>query len=102
MDLAAVKMDFRYDDYFPKLSNVGYETLIHDVMSGDQTLFMRADVVEESWRIVEPVLEAWHAEKPAFPDYESGSDGPAAADALIGRAGGRRWRVIGLDRRRKG
>ena len=52
MELAAVKMDFRYDDYFPKMPNVGYETLIHDVMTGDQTLFMRADMVEEAWRIV--------------------------------------------------
>ena len=45
MDLAAVKMDFRYDDWFPKEPNVGYETLIYDVMIGDQTLFMRADMI---------------------------------------------------------
>ena len=43
VDLAAVKMDFRYDDWFPKEPNVGYETLIYDVMIGDPTLFMRAD-----------------------------------------------------------
>ena len=36
-----MKMDFRYDDSFLKEPNVGYETLIHDVMVGDQTLFMR-------------------------------------------------------------
>ena len=59
MDLAAVKMDFRYDDWFPKEPNVGYETLIYDVMIGDQTLFMRADMVEQAWRIVQPVLDAW-------------------------------------------
>ena len=29
-------------------ANVGYETLIHDVMIGDQTLFMRADMVEQA------------------------------------------------------
>ena len=38
VDLAAVKMDFRYDDWFPKEPNVGYETLLYDVMIGDQTL----------------------------------------------------------------
>jgi hypothetical protein len=43
---------FRYEDWFPKEPNVGYETLIHDVMIGDQTLFMRADMVEQAWRIV--------------------------------------------------
>jgi glucose-6-phosphate 1-dehydrogenase len=99
MDLAAVKMDFRYDDYFPKLSNVGYETLLHDVMTGDQTLFMRADTVESAWRIVQPVLDRWATEKADFPNYASGEDGPKAADALIGRQGGRHWRVVGGDRK---
>jgi glucose-6-phosphate 1-dehydrogenase len=92
-------MDFRYDDYFPKLSNVGYETLIHDVMSGDQTLFMRADMVESSWRIVQPVLDVWSKDKAEFPNYASGEDGPKAADALIERQGGRHWRVVGADRK---
>ena len=35
-------------DWFPKEPNVGYETLIYDVMTGDQTLFMRADMVEQA------------------------------------------------------
>ena len=67
VDLSAVKMDFRYDDWFPKAPNVGYETLIHDVMLGDQTLFMRADMVEEGWRIVQRVLDAWATERATFP-----------------------------------
>ena len=87
VDLAAVKMDFHYDDWFPKEPNVGYETLIYDVMIGDATLFMRADMVEQSWRIVQPVLDAWAAEKTDFPDYNSGSDGPKAADELLARDG---------------
>jgi glucose-6-phosphate 1-dehydrogenase len=45
VDLAAVKMDFHYDDWFPKEPNVGYETLVYDVMIGEPTLFMRADLV---------------------------------------------------------
>lgn len=36
-----------------------YEVLLHDVLSGDATLFSRADEVEESWAIIEPVLNAW-------------------------------------------
>jgi glucose-6-phosphate 1-dehydrogenase len=100
MDLAAVKMDFRYDDYFPKLSNVGYETLIHDVMQGDQTLFMRADMVEQAWRIVEPVLDQWSKDKAKFPNYASGEDGPKAADELIGRDSERRWRTVGGDNKK--
>ncbi|MGB8898292.1 MAG: glucose-6-phosphate dehydrogenase, partial [Methylocella sp.] len=49
MDLAAVKMDFHYDDWFTKEPNVGYETLLYDVMIGDPTLFMRADMEEQTW-----------------------------------------------------
>jgi glucose-6-phosphate 1-dehydrogenase len=93
VDLAAVKMDFRYDDWFPKEPNVGYETLLYDVMTGDETLFMRADIVEHAWRIVGPVLDAWEDRAAELPIYSSGSSGPSEADALLAR-GGRRWRPI--------
>lgn len=36
-----------------------YEVLLHDVLTGDATLFSRADEVEESWAIIEPILDAW-------------------------------------------
>jgi glucose-6-phosphate 1-dehydrogenase len=54
---------FPFKGRTPTNSAVGYETLIHDVMIGDQTLFMRADMVEQAWRIVQPVLDAWATEK---------------------------------------
>lgn len=95
VDLAAVKMDFHYDDAFPKEPNVGYETLLLDVMIGDPTLFMRADMIEQAWRVVQPVLDAWSQTKADFPDYASGDDGPAAADALLADDGGRAWRQVG-------
>jgi glucose-6-phosphate 1-dehydrogenase len=61
-------------------------------MIGDSTLFHRADMVEEAWRIVTPVLDVW-ASLPArdFPNYPAGSWGPAAADALIERDGRKWW-----------
>jgi len=92
VDLAPVKMEFRYDDWFPKEPNVGYETLLYDVMIGDPTLFMRADMVEHGWRILEPVLKAWAKGKPDL--YASGSEGPEAADKLIAKDGGRTWRPV--------
>ena len=62
-------MDFSYRDWFPREPNVGYETLIYDCMIGDQTLFQRADMVEETWRVVQPVLDAWAASAAgAFPE----------------------------------
>jgi glucose-6-phosphate 1-dehydrogenase len=94
VDLAAVKMDFRYDDWFSKEPNVGYETLLYDVMIGDQTLFMRADMVEQTWRIVQPVLDAWAKNCAAdLPIYPAGSSGPSEADALLARDG-RHWRPV--------
>jgi len=97
VDLAAVRMDFQYDDWFAKEPNVGYETLIYDVMIGDPTRFMRADMVEQAWRVVQPVLDAWAAQKAPFPDYASGSDGPKAADELLARDGQRTWRSLGRE-----
>ena len=94
VDLAAVQMAFHYDDWFPREPNVGYETLIYDVMIGDQTLFNRADMIEETWRVVQPVLDGWTADPPRhFPNYASGSDGPDAAEALL-RQDGRTWRPL--------
>jgi glucose-6-phosphate 1-dehydrogenase len=94
VDLAAVRMDFRYDDWFPKELNVGYETLLYDVMIGDKTLFMRADIVEQGWRIVQPVLDAWAKDVPCdIPIYPAGSAGPTEAVGLLARDG-RWWRPI--------
>jgi glucose-6-phosphate 1-dehydrogenase len=96
--LAPVRMAFRYSDWFPPEPNVGYETLIYDCMIGDQTLFQRADMVEAGWRIVQTVLDAWGEQKAEdFPNYAAGSDGPAAADALIRADGDRAWRPVKPD-----
>lgn len=89
VDLAAVRMEFCYDDWFPKDANVGYEALIHSAMLGDQTLFMRADMVEEAWRVVQPALDSGGA--PSL--YEAGSAGPARAAMLVGQSG-RKWRPL--------
>jgi glucose-6-phosphate 1-dehydrogenase len=62
-------------------------------MIGDETLFMRADIVEHAWRIVQPALDAWEDRAGELPIYPSGSSGPTEADALLSREG-RRWRPI--------
>ncbi|HEX5326452.1 MAG TPA: glucose-6-phosphate dehydrogenase, partial [Acetobacteraceae bacterium] len=95
VDLAAVRMEFKYGDWFEREPNVGYETLIYDCMLGDQTLFNRADMVEETWRVVQPVLDDWAAHPaPDFPNYASGQDGPEAAFRLL-QDDGRAWRPVG-------
>jgi glucose-6-phosphate 1-dehydrogenase len=94
VDLAGVRMDFRDNDWFQSEPNVGYETLIYDVMMGDQTLFMRADMVEEAWRVVQPVLDAWADDDTNVTTYVSGSEGPLEADGLLARQGNHTWRPI--------
>ncbi|WP_407529021.1 glucose-6-phosphate dehydrogenase [Methylobacterium oryzisoli] len=83
MRLAQVHAQFRYRDAFPQKPNVGYETLLYDCLRGDATLFQRADAIESAWAAVQPLLDAWQAGEPEF--YVSGSEGPAAADALLAR-----------------
>ena len=94
MALAPVKMDFHYDEWFRREPNVGYETLLHDVMKGDQTLFIRADIVEQGWRVVQPLLDRWARDTAAFPNYGSGTDGPGESDELLAREGNRVWRPV--------
>lgn len=97
MVLAPVRMDFHYEDWFAKQPSVGYEILLYDAMKGDQTLFMRADMVEHGWRILQPLLDAWAASEPAFPNYASASEGPEEAHRLIAQNGGRQWRPVTLS-----
>jgi glucose-6-phosphate 1-dehydrogenase len=94
MHIGDVEMDFRYADYFGDTPRTGYETLIYDCMTGDPTLFRRSEGVQMGWELVQPLLDAWGDREPKeFPNYASGTSGPAAADELLGR-GGRKWRPI--------
>jgi glucose-6-phosphate 1-dehydrogenase len=94
MKLGRVEMDFCYSEYFGETAATGYETLLRDAMRGDATLFQRADNVEEGWRVVQPVLDAWVAERDeTLMTYAAGSQGPEAADALLAREG-RHWTLI--------
>jgi glucose-6-phosphate 1-dehydrogenase len=94
VELAPVRMDFKYADWFRAEPNVGYETLLYDCMTGDATLFQRADMVEACWRAVQPILDDWAQRTPAdFPNYASGSAGPASSDTLLAM-GGRSWRPL--------
>ncbi len=76
-----IPLSVRYDDWLGELPDA-YHTLLLDVMAGDQTLFVHADEVEESWRIYDAVLDPRDV-KP----YPVGSGGPSAAGNLAERHG---------------
>jgi glucose-6-phosphate 1-dehydrogenase len=63
-----------------------YERLLGDAMQGNSALFTREDSVEETWRIVQPLLDA----PPPVEPYKPGSWGPSGADKLL--AGHPSWR----------
>lgn len=68
-----------------------YEVLLHAAISGDSSRFVREDTVEETWRLVQPLLDS----PPPIQLYEPGSWGPAAADDLV--AGSGKWRGPWLE-----
>ncbi len=75
--LQRIPLAFQYRDRFAELPEA-YQTLLHDVLSGDQTLFVHGDEVEHSWRVYAPVLDS--KEQPH--SYPVGSWGPEAAEAF--------------------
>jgi glucose-6-phosphate 1-dehydrogenase len=81
------KLHFRYAEAFPRLPDA-YETLLLDVMRGDQTLFVRSDWVELSWKIYDSILRS----PPEVHLYEPGTWGPHEFDGLLHR--GHRWHPI--------
>lgn len=79
-----VNMDFHYSE----LSNIklptAYERLLLDAMLGDSTLYSRGDAVEEAWKFLSPIQDAWaNDESIKMYGYPAGTWGPEFADDLI-------------------
>ena len=87
--LGPVKVDFHSATVSPE----AYETLLRDIVAGDQTLFMRRDTVQAAWRFVQNILDSWSvSDSEPFP-YPAGSSGPTEAAVMIARDG-RAWRNL--------
>jgi glucose-6-phosphate 1-dehydrogenase len=61
-----------------------YEVLLHAAMAGDMLRFTRQDAVEETWRVMQPLLDA----PPAVHSYAPGSWGPKEGERLVAGHGG--------------
>jgi len=75
VELKRIPLTFRHSDYFDALPEA-YETLLLDVLRGDQTLFVHSNEVIRSWKVFDPVLELRHEIHP----YAAGTFGPQAAE----------------------
>lgn len=105
MRMRSVEMDFHFGEEFGAAAlPEAYERLLLDAMIGDASLFARADEIELSWQIIDPIqaawdrgsaalAEGWRAEiAPPLEFYEQGTWGPPAADRLLAESG-RHWRL---------
>ena len=85
---AASAAPILFDVEFAAMGGEGatpYEVLLHAALIGETTRFTRQDGVEQTWRIMQPLLD----DPPPVHAYESGSWGPKEADDLV--AGHSRW-----------
>jgi len=81
--LRPVEFDMTFSSYGGE-SPTAYEVLLHAALVGDSTHFAREDSVEETWRVLEPLIDA----PPPVEPYPQGSWGPAASDHIVRRFGG--------------
>jgi glucose-6-phosphate 1-dehydrogenase len=91
MKLQMTDLDFQFRREFQGELPDAYQRLLLDAMTGDASLFARADEAEFAWGIIDPILAAW--ESPAAPPletYEVGMWGPESSNEWI-REHGREW-----------
>jgi glucose-6-phosphate 1-dehydrogenase len=86
IELDQARMSFRYEGSFGSEMIEAYERLIHDALLGDRTLFTRADGIERTWELVQPVLD----DPPTPQKYPQGSWGPESVNELVAP---RRWHL---------
>ena len=77
LQLDTQMLSFRYEDAFGP-APAAYETLLRDIMRGDQTLFVHADEVEASWALYTPLLE----KDLPLRSYPAGTWGPEEAEDI--------------------
>jgi glucose-6-phosphate 1-dehydrogenase len=92
-EVRKASMEFSYGQGFEGEQSDAYERVILDALKGDRTLFIRADEVARSWRIVDPILKHWAADPDPIPVYAAATWGPRAAVDLIAKSG-RAWREL--------
>lgn len=75
--LEKVKMDFSYHGVFgDQIHPDAYERVLVDAFRGDRSLCATGDEVLLSWRILQPILDAWNVSEDDLEFYKPGSEGP--------------------------
>lgn len=77
-NLQTFPLEFKYNEVFKDIPEA-YQTLLYDVLIGDRTLFVPAELVEASWQLYTPLLDG---NLPVYP-YSAGSWGPEKANLFF-------------------
>lgn len=89
--LQTTKLDLSFSETFNQTHLAdAYERLLLEAMRGIQALFVRRDEVEEAWKWVDSIMDAWEMDNEPPKPYQSGTWGPIASVAMITRDG-RSW-----------
>ncbi|XP_019233487.1 PREDICTED: glucose-6-phosphate 1-dehydrogenase 4, chloroplastic isoform X2 [Nicotiana attenuata] len=87
MNLEASELNLLYKDKYNVEITDSYEQLLHDVIDGDNHLFMRSDEVEAAWNVLSPVLSELDNNNVTVERYNFGSKGPDKAGNLWAKHG---------------
>ncbi|MFD1472467.1 glucose-6-phosphate dehydrogenase [Companilactobacillus mishanensis] len=74
------------EDYFDH-AREAYESLMIDILDGNQIHFTMWDELQNAWKYVDIIRQKWDSETPDFPNYESNTMGPDAASELLEKDG---------------
>ncbi|EKT62738.1 glucose-6-phosphate dehydrogenase [Providencia burhodogranariea] len=89
--LQTTKLDLSFSETFNQTHLAdAYERLLLEAMRGIQALFVRRDEVEEAWKFVDSIMDAWAMDNESPKPYQAGTWGPIASVAMITRDG-RSW-----------
>lgn len=82
--------DFPIDMFFDEMKEQdgadvlsAYEKLLMEVVAGNQTLFMRYDEIQASWKWIDAIIDQWKHSTEGLARYKNGSEGPKEADLLL-------------------
>lgn len=81
--LETTSLDLHLDRRKTARGYTAYERLLASALRGDQTLFVREDEIETSWRWIDSVRSLWGSSGFAISTYPAGSTGPSKADTLL-------------------
>jgi len=78
-DVTPIKMDFCHSCLFGPNTPQAYEVLLQSVLKGDQSVFVRFDEIEHSWKLIDEIKTQKHV----VHEYKKGSTGPQALEEYL-------------------